>query len=38
MSEKCIKCDKNLEEKIKHFAVYCNNCWDEGVMFIKIIN
>ena len=30
--DKCKKCGVILNDKIKRYATYCNDCYDKGVM------
>lgn len=38
MDEKlCKNCKIELPEKIKKFSIYCNTCYDKGIMFQKLL-
>lgn len=31
--DNCKNCKVELPEKIRHYATYCNSCYDQGKMF-----
>ena len=32
MVDRCAYCNIELPDKIKRFAIYCNGCYDKGIM------